>query len=126
MPKLQLTQQFADNPPIVKHKTKTDYFDTHLTGFLLEVRSSGKATYYQRYRDKHRRNRQVRIGPADSMALDQAREMGMQIRANVGNGFDPSEVLQQRRESPLFKEFVVSQYLPHVKLYKRSWELDKQ
>jgi hypothetical protein len=47
MPKLQLTQQFADNPPVVNNKTKTDYFDTRLTGFLLEVRSSGKATYYQ-------------------------------------------------------------------------------
>jgi hypothetical protein len=63
MPKLQLTQQFVDNPPIVQHKTKTDYFDTKVTGFFLEVRASGKATYYQRYRDRLRRNRQLRISP---------------------------------------------------------------
>jgi hypothetical protein len=43
MPKILLTQQFSDNPPIVQHKTKTDYSDTRLTGFFLEVRASGKA-----------------------------------------------------------------------------------
>jgi len=30
MPRILLTQQFVDNPPIVQHKTKTDYFDTVL------------------------------------------------------------------------------------------------
>jgi hypothetical protein len=43
----------VDNPPIVQHKTKTDYFDTRLTGFFLEVRATGKATYYQRYQDQN-------------------------------------------------------------------------
>jgi hypothetical protein len=74
MPKILLTQQFSDNPPIVQHKTKTDYFDTRLTGFFLEVRASGKATYYQRYRDRHGRNRQVRLGPADAMTIEAARK----------------------------------------------------
>ena len=27
MPKIHLTQQFADNPPILKNKPKMDYFD---------------------------------------------------------------------------------------------------
>jgi hypothetical protein len=40
-----------------------DYFDTQLSGFLLEVRSSGRCTYYQRYRDKFGRMKQARIGP---------------------------------------------------------------
>jgi hypothetical protein len=74
MPKMLSTQQFSDNPPIVQHKTKTDYFDTRLTGFFLEVRASGKATYYQRYRDRHGRNRQVRLGPADAMTIEAARK----------------------------------------------------
>jgi hypothetical protein len=83
MPKLQLTQQFVDNPPVVQHKTKTDYFDTRLTGFFLEVRATGKATYYQRYRDKLRRNRQVRIGPADAMSLEEAREAARKVRSSI-------------------------------------------
>jgi integrase len=126
MPKLQLTQQFVDNPPIVQHKTKTDYFDTRLTGFFLEVRATGKATYYQRYRDKHRRNRQARIGPADAMSLEEAREAARQVRASITNGFDPHDHAQKQKQIPLFSDFVEKQYLPHVKVYKRSWQQDEQ
>jgi integrase len=125
MPKLQLTQQFVDNPPIVQHKTKTDYFDTRLTGFFLEVRATGKATYYQRYRDKHRRNRQARIGAADAMSLEAAREAARQVRSSITNGFDPSEQARKRKEVPLFSEFVENRYLPYVKVYKRSWKQDE-
>jgi hypothetical protein len=32
MPRLKLTQHFADNPPVVKDRQKTDYFDTRLPG----------------------------------------------------------------------------------------------
>jgi hypothetical protein len=126
MPKIQLTQQFADNPPIVQHKTKTDYFDTRLTGFFLEVRATGKATYYQRYRDKLRRNRQARIGAADAMSLEEAREAARQVRSSITNGFDPREQARKRKEIPLFSEFVENRYLPHVKVYKRSWHQDEQ
>jgi integrase len=126
MPKLQLTQQFVDNPPIVQHKAKTDYFDTRLTGFFLEVRATGKATYYQRYRDKHRRNRQVRIGPADAMSLEEAREAARQVRSSITNGFDPNGLARKQREVPVFENFIENQYLPHVKMHKRSWKMDKE
>jgi len=126
MPRLQLTQQFVDNPPIVQHKTKTDYFDTRLTGFFLELRATGKATYYQRYRDKHRRNRQARIGAADAMSLEEAREAARQVRSGITNGFDPREQARKLKEVPLFSEFVENRYLPHVKVYKRSWIMDEQ
>jgi hypothetical protein len=126
MPRLQLTQQFVDNPPIVQHKTKTDYFDTRLTGFFVEVRATGKATYYQRYRDKHRRNRQVRIGAADAMTLEEARDAARQVRSSITNGFDPREQARKLKKVPLFSEFVENRYLPHVKVYKRSWEQDEQ
>ena len=126
MPRLQLTQQFVDNPPIVQHKTKTDYFDTRLTGFFLEVRATGKATYYQRYRDKLRRNRQTRIGAADAMTLEEAREAARQVRSSITNGFDPREQARKLKEVPLFSEFVENRYLPHVRVYKRSWDQDEK
>jgi integrase len=126
MPRILLTQQFVDNPPIVQHKTKTDYFDTRLTGFFLEVRATGKATYYQRYRDKLRRNRQARIGAADAMSLEEAREAARQVRSSITNGFDPREQARKLKEVPLFSEFVENRYLPHVKVYKRSWDQDEQ
>jgi len=59
--------KFAENPPAPKHKPKDDYFDSQLPGFLLEVRSTRKATYCQRCRDKYGRTRQARNGPVDFM-----------------------------------------------------------
>jgi integrase len=126
MPKMLLTQQFADNPPVKRDKPKTDYFDTRLTGFFLEVRASGKATYYQRYRDRHRKNRQARIGAADAMTLEEAREAARQVRSSITNGFDPREQARKLKEVPLFSEFVENRYLPHVRVYKRSWQRDEQ
>ncbi len=51
MPKIHLTHSFISDPPKTNGKAKIDYFDTDVPGFILEVRSSGKSTFYQRYRD---------------------------------------------------------------------------
>jgi len=90
MPRVHLTQQFTDNPPILKNKPKMDYFDTLIPGFLLEVRNTGKGTYYQRYRDQHNRIRQSRIGPADAITLEEARQKAKQIRSATLMGYDPN------------------------------------
>jgi integrase len=126
MPKILLTQQFSDNPPVNRDKPKTDYFDTQIPGFLLEVRSTGKATYYQRYRDKYARMKQSRIGPADAISLEEARHKARQIRTATVMGFDPNAEVLKYREMPTFKEFTDKQYLPHVKMYKRSWRQDEK
>ena len=125
MPKVHLTQQFADNPPVPKDKPKTDYFDTQLPGFLLEVRKTGKATYYQRYRDRYGRLKQARIGPTYAVSIDSAREKARQIRQATVMGFDPNAELEKHRKTPTLQEFIDEKYIPHVKVFKRSWELDR-
>ena len=56
MAKFCLTSGFVKNHlRCPSDKGKVDYYDTQLPGFLLEVRASGRATYYQRYRDKYGR-----------------------------------------------------------------------
>ena len=124
MPKIQLTTGFVADPPKVFGKTRVDYFDTEIPGFLLEVRSSGKCTYYQRYRDQHGRTRQSRIGPVDSISLEDARNKARKIRSQTAMGYDPCAMIDKRKQTPTFKEFVEDQYIPYVKVYKRSWELD--
>ena len=125
MPKVHLTQQFADNPPVSESTSKIDYFDTQLTGFFLEVRSTGKATFYQRYRDHYSRNRQVRIGPSDAISVDEARQAARKIRSIAAKGFDPNGEAQKHKNAPTFRQFVSEKYIPHVKIYKRSWMRDE-
>ncbi len=52
-----------------------EIFDPDLTGFLLRVQPSGKRNYYFAYKNKDGRRRRYRIGPADSLTSEQARDM---------------------------------------------------
>ncbi|TYT73116.1 Arm DNA-binding domain-containing protein [Desulfobotulus mexicanus] len=113
MPKILLTAGFVGDPPVVK-KGRVDYFDTEIPGFMLEVRSSGRCTYYQRYRDRHGRIRQVRIGPVDAVCLEDARAAAREIRSQTAMGYDPAAMMDKRRQEMSFGDFVEDKYIPHI------------
>ena len=121
MAKFCLTSGFVQNPPTCPFgKGKVDYYDTQLPGFLLEVRASGRATYYQRYRDKYGRIKQARIGHTNSLSLDEARAKAKQIRSQALMGMDLNLEQEKLKTMPTMNQFVEEQYLPHAKGYKRS------
>jgi len=91
---------------------RVDYFDEDLPGFMLEVRSSGGKTFYQRYRDSRGRERQFKIGSA-------------RILAGVILGNDPQKERELLREIPTLARFVQETYLPSAKSAKRSWRTDE-
>ncbi|TWI62260.1 site-specific recombinase XerD [Desulfobotulus alkaliphilus] len=125
MPKILLTTGFVADPPVVT-KGRVDYFDTEIPGFMLEVRSSGRCTYYLRYRDRHGRLRQVRIGPVDAISLENARMAAREIRSQTALGYDPAAMMEKKKQEMTFGDFAEDKYIPHVKLYKRSWEQDEK
>ena len=57
MPKASLDASFCLLAQCEEGKKKTDYWDTTITGFVLEVRPNGSKTYYLRYQDHRRRQR---------------------------------------------------------------------
>lgn len=125
MPKITLTASFVQSPP-VPATAKVDYFDTQVPGFMLEVRKTGNCTYYHRYRDKGGRLKQYRIGPVDSISLDDARQRARLVRSQNILGVSPNMEVEKYKNSPLFKDFVKTKYLPFTQLHKRSWEQDKR
>jgi integrase len=102
-----------------------DYFDSRQRGFLVEIRSSGRKTYYQRYCDERARERQFKIGRADVLTPEQARRAGRSILARALLGEDPQARRQELRAIPNIGEFVADKYLPFIKTYKRSWRTDE-
>lgn len=106
-------------------KTKIDIYDTVITGFILEVRRSGGKTYWLRYRDSHKKQRQHKIGDAKSLTFDQARQAAQTLRARVVLGDNPANERQEKRKIPTLEEFARDRYLPYVKGYKRSWDWDE-
>lgn len=125
MAKAELNRRFIEGAACPPGRTKIDFFDTDQRGFMLEVRSSGGKTYYQRYTDLRGRERQFKIGPAEVLTLDQARRKARLILAQSLVGDDPQQQRRELRETPTLKEFVRERYLPHVKSYKRSWCTDE-
>ena len=125
MPVVRLSPAFVRHTSCNSEYKKIDYFDTTTRGFMLEVRSSGGKTYYQRYTDERGRERQYKIGPADVLTLRQAKRKAIQIKAQAILGNDPQKERQERRSIPTLRAFIEDHYLPFVQTYKRSWQTDE-
>jgi hypothetical protein len=92
---------------------------------MLEVRSSGGKTFYQRYRDSRGRERQFKIGSARVLTVRQARIKARSILAEAVLGKDPQKERELLREIPTLAHFVRASYLPFAKSAKRSWQTDE-
>ena len=56
MPKLAITNEFIKKIKPPTTKSKEQYFDSELNGFMLEIKSTGSKTYYYRYRANGKQN----------------------------------------------------------------------
>ncbi|WIJ24032.1 Arm DNA-binding domain-containing protein [Devosia sp. RR2S18] len=89
MPKVNLTATLVRSARCPEGRTKAEYFDTCLTGLVLEVRNTGRKTFFQRYTDARGSQRQYKIGTADAVTLEQARRKGRAVKAEAFLGPDP-------------------------------------
>ena len=119
MPKLRFTTDTIKRlkPPI--DKSKVQYFDSELTGFMIEVKNTGTKTYYYRYR-VNTSQKMIRIGTTTELNFQQAKEKYLELKENQTN---PQEYSPQK-EKPLitFLEFYNSYYLPYIKAHIKSYE----
>ena len=123
--KVPLTKSFVRHSACPPGARKIGFFDASLGGFLLEVRSSGGKTFYQRYRDAHGRERQFKIGAAHVLTVAQARRKARAVLAEAALGGDPQQERQELRSIPTLAEFARNSYLPYAKNVKRSWKTDE-
>jgi len=124
MPKLQLTPAIVTSTNCPDGQRKIDLFDTRTRKLMLEVRSSGRKTYYLRYQDERGRTRQFRLADADEVSLTQARALADKAKTRIALGEDPADERGLKRQVPTFAEFIDQRYLPYVRHYKRSWRTD--
>jgi len=124
MAKVHLTQSFIKTATCPAGRKKMEYFDTVDRSFSYEVRTSGEGSYYQRYRDQRGRLRQIRIGRECDLSLAEARKLAREIRRKVALGEDPLAEKRELRSGITFAQFIIEQYLPFIKSYKRSWQTD--
>lgn len=125
MPKAILTSSFVRRSTCPPGAKRIDFFDASFPGFMLEVRSSGGKTFYQRYRDSRGRERQFKIGRPGVLTISQARRKARSVLAEAILGNDPQKEREELRLIPTFNEFVRDSYLPFAKNAKRSWKTDE-
>ncbi|MFT5329991.1 MAG: integrase [Parasphingorhabdus sp.] len=120
MPKEKLTAQFVQLAYCPEGKKKVDYYDTVITGFVLEVRESGGKTYYLRFVTPERKQRQLRIGAAHDISLVQARKKAQRLRSEVVLGGDPAAEKQEKLAVPTFGE-LAADHLKFAASYQKSF-----
>lgn len=121
MPKMKLDSSTCLAACCEPGKRKTDYWDTHLPGFVLEVRSTGGRTYYLRYFDQTGRQRQHKIGGHADISFDQARKAARRLRSEIVLGGDPSAAKEEKKAIPTYAELSIL-HRNHAKTYMRSYD----
>ena len=122
---VNINEEFCRKASCPEGKNKIDYRDKTIKGYIMECRSSGNKTYALRYRDKHNRQCQYKIGNYGDMTFEKARKAAEQARSQVVLGKDPAGDKRVKRRIPTLGYFVEYHYLPHIKQYKRSWKADQ-
>jgi integrase len=123
MPKLDLTQAFVKKTKVPESLNGIDHYDERMPGLLLKVLPSGRKTYYIRYKNPKKVNCQRKIGNAEILSLSQARALARRKLAEVAMGEDPFKDAPLNL-SPTLEAFAENDYIPYVKTYKKSWEMD--
>ena len=121
MPIVKLDAAFCAAAQCAVGKRKTDYYDSAITGLVMEVRSSGGRSFYLRYQDTHGRQKQYRIAGYQDATLDKIRKEAQRLRSEVVLGGDPAQVKAEKKAIPTYAE-LAQQHLAYAKTYQRSYD----
>jgi integrase len=124
MAKLLLTKGVLDTLACPEEAKKRAVFDLGCRGLMVELRPTGRKTYYLRYIDERGAQRQYKIGDSRDISLDAARRMADRLRARIVDGQNPAQARVEARQTPKLRDFIEKTYLPFIRSYKRSWETD--
>ena len=80
MPVLKLSQGLLETLNS-SGKDKEDFFEATTKGLMVQVRASGRKTYYFRERGEDGKTIQIKIADADAIRLNAVRELIKQRRA---------------------------------------------
>jgi integrase len=120
MPTAKLDAAFAASAQCAPGKAKTDYYDESTTGFLLEVRSSGRKTYHLRYSDQGGRLKQFKIARYEDVKFADAKKKAEKLRSEVVLGGDPSAKKAEAKAVPLYIE-LADMHLADAETHQRSY-----
>ncbi len=118
MPVCKLSAGFCLAATCPPGKKKENYYDTGITGFVLEVRASGGKTYVMRYQDANGRQRQIKIGLFEAITFAQAKAKALRLRSEIELNGNPAADKERKRAIPTYAE-LAKQHIDHAKTYQK-------
>ena len=94
--------------------------DSEVAGLGVRVRSSGRAVYGIRYKDRHGKDRKITLGDTKAMRLDLARETALERLAEVVRGHDPVATKRKDRARATTVRELGDETLDHLRSQGRS------
>lgn len=93
-------------------QTEDTFPDSEIRGLTLRVRAGGSRTWYFRYRDAYGRQHKFKIGSAEAITPEQARDLSRKLLLDVAAGDNPIADRKAARQasicSDLFDEYIKS------------------
>lgn len=121
MPKIRLDHLSVAAAQCQPGKAKTDWYDTIVTGFVFERRSSGGGTFYFRFSDPASgKQAQFKIGGEGDITFAAAKRRAVQLRSEVVMGGDPRAKKAEARAVPTYGALSVM-HLAEAKISQRSY-----
>ena len=121
MPKLSITNEFLRKVKPPTTKSKEQYFDTDLSGFMLELKSTGAKTYYYRYR-QNGSQKMIRIGSTNDLSLEDAKKSYYELKKHISNQSITQELHEPQINPLTFQQFYDNHYLAYITTHIKSYE----
>jgi integrase len=100
-----------------------EFSDSEVVGLKLMVGKTGRKYFWCRFRFRGKK-RMLKLGEWPSVNVADARRMVNEIKHVLASGKDPSYERNKPQSIPTLAEFAEKDYIPYVKLCKRSWKDD--
>ncbi|HQS67740.1 MAG TPA: tyrosine-type recombinase/integrase [Sulfuricurvum sp.] len=118
-----ITKAFTRVASCEKGKSKQEFYDDALKGFMLEIRSNGRKTFFLKAQSTDGKRKAIRIGDAAVLDADAARTKALKLKRAIEEG---KEVMLDTPEQvvtlPTMKHFYDEYYLPYVQKHIKSYE----
>lgn len=119
MPMAKLDAIFCLTAQCKAGKKRTDYYDTSITGFVLECRPSGGKTFILRYENEYGKQCRRKIGVMGDINFAQARKLAEKYRSQVVTGGDPAADKARKKAIPTY-DTLADQHLADVRTYSKN------
>jgi len=120
---MKLTQAFIKRATCEEDKTKQFFYDDDLKGFMVEVRSNGRKTYFLKTTHPDGKRQSTKISDATILPLEEARTKAIKLKRSIEEGKEVELTEPKAKESHALtlQQFYDEHYLPYIQSRIKSW-----